>query len=274
MSTTKASKQNTKIVSRYKSTAHYPTVDFSFKDIASLGASLSEIKPRGGKKVITNNSVNGNSKSNDGTRSNDVNNSENLNELEDEDSFSNSITLRKSLIERIPRHPNAQKDNKSHTMSFHSKSEQQQDEEEDEGPKKQRPKYYGTALKLSENQISSLNGLEEAINTIMNNPDEVSWLDLSFNMISTLEGIPKNLPLKSLYLHGNQIHDLKALLPLREFKELKSLTIHGCPVSEIKNYRFQVLAILPQLKNLDFSGVTKKDIETAKTFIQFFGNKI
>ena len=53
-----------------------------------------------------------------------------------------------------------------------------------------------------------------------------------------------------------------------------ALVLSRCPIAEIKNYRFQVLALLPQLKKLDFAGVSAKDRESAQTFLKFFGSTL
>jgi len=40
---------------------------------------------------------------------------------------------------------------------------------------------------------------------------------------------------------------------------LKSLTLHGNPIEEEKNYRFYVILMIPQLVNLNFSGIYKQE---------------
>lgn len=45
--------------------------------------------------------------------------------------------------------------------------------------------------------------------------------------------------------------------------QLTHLTLHGTPLREKKHYRNFVIATVPWLKNLDFSSVTRRDIEMA-----------
>jgi Leucine-rich repeat (LRR) protein len=62
-----------------------------------------------------------------------------------------------------------------------------------------------------------------------------------------------------LYLHGNQISSFSDCMKLAKLKDLRKLTLHGCPVSEKLNYKMQICAHLPQLQSLDFSTITKVD---------------
>jgi len=48
-------------------------------------------------------------------------------------------------------------------------------------------------------------------------------------------------------------------MKLAKLKDLRKLTLHGCPVSEKLNYKMQICAHLPQLQSLDFSTITKVD---------------
>mmetsp|Transcript_2064 Transcript_2064/g.7438 ORF Transcript_2064/g.7438 Transcript_2064/m.7438 type:complete len:294 (+) Transcript_2064:362-1243(+) len=285
---------NTKnITSRYKTTPHFPTVDYSFKNIASLDdpEQIFKMKPRSGKRAPLQSTRARKSRQNGTPLGN-----EEIDDALDGAHPSQHSRSTKSFIERLPRYASSQQQQqraqvstpdstlsssyddpfKSHTQSFTSQNNNHntntQSSAQNGTTKRQRPKYLGTSLKLSENQIESLHGLKETIETIMRHPAQLAWLDLSFNMIQSLEELPLDYPLKSLYLHGNQIYDIQQLIVLRRFRELKSLTLHGCPVAETKNYRFQVLALLPQLRKLDFTGVTAKDRETAESFVKFFGN--
>lgn len=134
--------------------------------------------------------------------------------------------------------------------------------------------YLGGALKLSNNSLSKLDGLVETCKKFMETPENIRWIDLSFNNFTTLESIENlNLDLDVLYLHGNVIEDIKEVKRLSKFKNLRSLTLHGNPVDEIKNYRYHIIALIPSLKSLDFAAVTKKDLDTAMTFQNIFLKK-
>jgi len=71
--------------------------------------------------------------------------------------------------------------------------------------------------------------------------------------------------LKSLYLHGNQIKDIREILKLRELPMLKSLALHGNSIEESKNppYRHFVIGAIPSLARLDFCTITPQDREEA-----------
>nr|XP_032622611.1 leucine-rich repeat-containing protein 51-like [Chelonoidis abingdonii] len=69
--------------------------------------------------------------------------------------------------------------------------------------------------------------------------------------------------LRALNLHGNSIQSLSEVDKLAVLPRLRTLTLHGNPIEEEKGYRSYVLAMLPQLKSFDFSGVTKQDRSTA-----------
>ncbi|KAG8137153.1 hypothetical protein E2320_005680 [Naja naja] len=69
--------------------------------------------------------------------------------------------------------------------------------------------------------------------------------------------------LRNLNLHGNSIQQLSEVDKLAVLPHLRNLTLHGNPIEEEKGYRSYILSTLPQLKNFDFSGVTKLDRSTA-----------
>ena len=109
---------------------------------------------------------------------------------------------------------------------------------------------------LSNNSLSSLVNLECLAKTFLNTPAELRWLDLSYNKLSELdEELFRFKNLKILYLHGNKIADMKTIVKLRKLTCLRSLTLHGNPIEQTPSYRRYVVAILPQISNLDFSPV-------------------
>lgn len=69
--------------------------------------------------------------------------------------------------------------------------------------------------------------------------------------------------LKSLYLHANKIGDLKEVDKLKSLKHLTTLTLHGNPIENLPIFRHYILSKLPQLKHLNFSGISKSDRQTA-----------
>ena len=74
--------------------------------------------------------------------------------------------------------------------------------------------------------------------------------------------------LKVLYLHGNGIEKISELDKLSGLKNLRTLTVHGNPIEdEFSGYRHYIIARLPQLKNLDFSAITKQDRASALSWV-------
>ncbi|KAK3595476.1 hypothetical protein CHS0354_003464, partial [Potamilus streckersoni] len=85
-------------------------------------------------------------------------------------------------------------------------------------------------------------------------------LELSDNRISSgltnLTGCPN---LTQLSLSGNKIKDISTLESLVELKNLKSLDLFNCEVTNLEDYREKVFDLLPDLKWLD--GYDKNDQE-------------
>ena len=70
-----------------------------------------------------------------------------------------------------------------------------------------------------------------------------------------------------LYLHGNGIEKISDIDKLSSLKNLRTLTLHGNQIEEdVEGYRQYVVSKLPQLKNFDFSAVTKQDRAVAQTW--------
>lgn len=101
----------------------------------------------------------------------------------------------------------------------------------------------------------------------MEKPRNLSWIDLSFNM---LEEVPQVLAsyqgLNVVYLHSNRIKKLSTAKALAELPSLRSLTLHGNPCEQTKNYRLMCMGQFRTIKSLDFTCVTTIDREKAETF--------
>ncbi|XP_066995349.2 leucine-rich repeat-containing protein 51 [Anabrus simplex] len=128
--------------------------------------------------------------------------------------------------------------------------------------------YACRALRLNNNLLTSIRGLHAAVFQVLDQPDLLTWIDLSFNKLTALSSeISGFSSLKILYLHGNSLRNLDNVLqPLRSLSKLYSLTLHGNPLEEQKNYRHQVLAILTHLRSLDFINVTSADARINRKF--------
>ncbi|KAK6485921.1 leucine-rich repeat-containing protein 51 [Huso huso] len=121
-------------------------------------------------------------------------------------------------------------------------------------------KVCSRVLRLNNNILPDLSGFNEAIDHFIKDTSQLSWIDLSFNDLSTIDNVLtqyKNL--RVLYLHGNSIITLGEVDKLVALPNLLSLTLHGNPMENEKGYRNYVMSALPQLKTLDFSAVTKQD---------------
>lgn len=125
-------------------------------------------------------------------------------------------------------------------------------------------KLLTQAVRLNNNTINELTDFASTMEQLLEYPDELSWVDLSFNDLPTIDPVLTMYPnLRALNLHGNSIQSLSEVDKLAVLPRLRTLTLHGNPIEEEKGYRSYVLSVLPQLKSFDFSGVTKQDRSTA-----------
>ncbi|XP_036924725.1 dynein regulatory complex subunit 3 isoform X2 [Sturnira hondurensis] len=106
-------------------------------------------------------------------------------------------------------------------------------------------------LQLDNNVIERIEGLDKLIHLV--------WLDLSFNNIEAIEGLDTLVNLEDLSLFNNRISKIDSLdalvklqiIYLRQFKDLRALSLAGNPVSESEDYSMFILAYLPDLVYLD-----------------------
>ncbi|PSN44403.1 Leucine-rich repeat-containing protein 51 [Blattella germanica] len=121
--------------------------------------------------------------------------------------------------------------------------------------------YQCQALRLNNNHLASIQGIQSICYQVLEKPENLTWLDLSFNKLTSLSNeIAEFSNLKILYLHGNQLQELgKILKTLKKLPFLYNLTLHGNPLVEHKKYRVRILSSLPQLRSLDFTNVTVSD---------------
>mmetsp|Transcript_12119 Transcript_12119/g.15601 ORF Transcript_12119/g.15601 Transcript_12119/m.15601 type:complete len:179 (+) Transcript_12119:77-613(+) len=126
-----------------------------------------------------------------------------------------------------------------------------------------------SALRLSSNGMTDISQLFNESRSLVKEPAELKWLDLSCNDITQVpEEFIQFRETMVVYLHGNKITDFQDLLPLGRMSQLKKLTLHGNPVEDLPNYRSFVILMIPTLKMLDFSIVTKQD----RVMADFFKN--
>ncbi|XP_034716730.1 leucine-rich repeat-containing protein 51-like isoform X2 [Etheostoma cragini] len=129
-------------------------------------------------------------------------------------------------------------------------------------------KYQSCSLRLSNNSISDIIGLQYILNHFLAQPSKLGWLDLSFNKITCLDPLFCELSeLRVLYLHGNNIWNLSDVDQLKELQHLHTITLHGNPIETNMNYRNHVITALPHLKKMDFSAVTREQKVLANVWL-------
>jgi len=128
-------------------------------------------------------------------------------------------------------------------------------------------KFLTNVVRLNNNTLNDITGLDAVLQDILFCPEDLAWLDLSFNQLTTIDPvITKFKNLRMIYLHGNQIPKIEEIEKLKTLPHLIKITLHGNPIEGEKNYRQHILTALPKLKTLDFSGVTKSDRFKAEVY--------
>ncbi|GLV38228.1 hypothetical protein CBL_12874 [Carabus blaptoides fortunei] len=121
-------------------------------------------------------------------------------------------------------------------------------------------KFITRSIWLNNNRLESITGFDRFATAILEQPDALGWIDFSFNNLKEIDSCILTFPnITILYLHGNQIESLEDVLKLRSLKKLKRLTFHGNPVADIDGYRNFVVHLMPQICNLDFIPVVKRE---------------
>jgi len=138
-----------------------------------------------------------------------------------------------------------------------------------------------TGLILSYNELTDLNGLEEILSEIMEDPCEnLRMIDLSHNKFTKIPSeLKKFKNLTSIYLHANEITEIKEVRKLRHNSKLQKLSLNGNEVitvsangqknadklEETRFYRQNIIWTLKDtlLKQLDMVTVTPRDRQTA-----------
>ena len=144
-------------------------------------------------------------------------------------------------------------------------------------------------MRLSNCGISSVAGLARLMSTLTRHTittglTNLTWLDLSFNSIKTLNTEPSGITsLKGIrlgnkinvgtqlimlsriiYLHCNLLEDWNILDVLKRLKKLTRLTLHCNPLAAKKCYRPTIIGNLPFLKSLDFSLISEEERDAVR----------
>ncbi|XP_047371939.1 leucine-rich repeat-containing protein 51 isoform X2 [Sciurus carolinensis] len=107
------------------------------------------------------------------------------------------------------------------------------------------------SLWLNNNVLNDLKDFNQVVSQLLEHPENLAWIDLSFNDLTSIDPILTTFfNLSVLYLHGNSIQSLGEVNKLAVLPRLRSLTLHGNPIEEEKGY----------------SGVTKADRTTAEVW--------
>lgn len=110
-------------------------------------------------------------------------------------------------------------------------------------------------LSLGRNQIKKIAGLEEVGATL-----KELWI--SYNHISTLDGLHPCVKLTTLFISNNKIKQWEELSKLTQNPELSNILLQGNPMYEgftKKNAAPQVVKFLPNLRTIDGEMVTGID---------------
>ncbi|XP_069748327.1 leucine-rich repeat-containing protein 51 isoform X2 [Narcine bancroftii] len=134
-------------------------------------------------------------------------------------------------------------------------------------------KLKSCSLRLSHNKLTDLSGLKQLIDTLLVEPTRLFWIDLSFNSFSVVDPVLiLCINLQILNFHGNHVSELFEADKLASLPHLRSLTLHGNPMELLKGYSY-IVGIIPQLKSLDYSTITKQDRSTAAVLKSFTKHK-
>jgi len=131
-------------------------------------------------------------------------------------------------------------------------------------------RYNSNVIRLANNSLVDTRGLYQMALDLVEIPENIAWLDLSFNDIEEVTDDILEFPnLKMIYLHGNKISSFSDIARLAVLPNLYSLTLHGNPIENYPNYRASVLSILPHLRSLDFANVTggEKDYKKQRIIV-------
>ena len=124
-----------------------------------------------------------------------------------------------------------------------------------------------TSLFLNNNEIRTVENLRPVLDIVMFNPQNLEWLDLSYNYLEKIEPEILQFPnLKTLYLHGNYISNLDEVKKLQDLPCLQTLSLYGNFIEQIKGYRLYVLGMMYEkyetLKKLDSVLITRKEFDS------------
>nr|XP_022906002.1 leucine-rich repeat-containing protein 51-like [Onthophagus taurus] len=124
----------------------------------------------------------------------------------------------------------------------------------------QNHRFLTRAVWLNNNRLIHIQNLDVFMNSVLEYPNRLGWLDVSYNRIGGIDLIiQKFVNLIIIYFHGNNIDNIDEVKKLATLGRLRSVTFHGNPIVDKPFYRSYVINCLPQICNLDFTPITKAD---------------
>ena len=114
-------------------------------------------------------------------------------------------------------------------------------------------------LSLGRNKITKIDNLQSVSSTL-----EQLWI--SYNFITSLEGVLCCTKLHTLYCSNNKITKWSEIAKLKDLKELRDVVFYGNDIQrelDEHSYRIAVLSAIPQVKKIDGKLVTPIEREEA-----------
>uniref|UniRef100_A0A8C3FG79 Leucine-rich repeat-containing protein 51 n=1 Tax=Chrysemys picta bellii TaxID=8478 RepID=A0A8C3FG79_CHRPI len=131
-------------------------------------------------------------------------------------------------------------------------------------------KLLTQAVRLNNNTINELTDFASTMEQLLEYPDELSWVDLSFNDLSTIDPVLTMYPdLRALNLHGNSIQNLGEVDKLAVLPRLRTLTLHGNPIEEEKGYSLNLSRRLQEQ-----SWPARWDVQTITAYLRHAGGAV
>ena len=119
-------------------------------------------------------------------------------------------------------------------------------------------------LSLGRNNLKKIEKLEDVAGTL-----QQLWI--SYNQISSLEGLACLLELSTLYISNNVLKSFSFLFELSPLKKLREVMLIGNPmyddIVDKAETRILVLKYLPQLTKIDGQIVKPSEVEMAKKLL-------
>eukprot|EP00041_Stephanoeca_diplocostata_P012381 m.207613 g.207613 ORF g.207613 m.207613 type:complete len:221 (-) comp18931_c0_seq1:304-966(-) len=144
-------------------------------------------------------------------------------------------------------------------------SERQFSLEEEKRTSVPMPEQVSVILKLNNNTLASLAGLDIVAPAVLARPELLTMIDLSFNKFTIIPTELGNFPvLNIVYLHGNRIKSLSETDKLSKCGKLRTLTVHGNPLDKTKDYRLYIISAHRSLRSLNFTSITDKERERSR----------